>query len=96
MRLLLDIGVAVLSLVPMILAFYVPALTGTAIWREGGPGYRVQAGLCFFVGFGLLLFLYLVFTSSSALQVLGTLGLSAVQMSVALLLAWLTVYKLAD
>ena len=92
----LDILVVVLRLVPMILAFYVPALIGTAIWREGGPGYKVQAGLWFAVGFTFIGFLYVIFTSSSAAQVLTTLGLSVVQIFAALLLARLTVYRLAD
>ncbi len=93
---LLDIGVVLLQLVPMILAFYVPALIGTVIWRERGPGYRVQAGLWFAVGFGLIIFLYVIFTSSSAPQVALTLGLSVVQIAAALILARLTVYKIAD
>lgn len=93
---LLDIGVVLLQLVPMILAFYVPALVGTVIWRERGPAYRVQAGLWFAVGFGLIIFLYVIFTSSSAPQVATTLGLSVVQISAALILARLTVYKIAD
>ncbi len=85
-----------LRLVPMILAFYVPALIGTAIWSEGGPGHKVQAGLWFAVGFTFIGFLYVIFTSSSAAQVLLTLGLSVVQISAALVLARLTVYRLAD
>lgn len=93
---LLDIGVVLLRLVPMILAFYIPALIGTVIWRERGPGYKVQSGLWFAAGFGLLIFLYVVFTSSSAPQVAATLGLSVVQIAAALVLARLTVDKLAD
>lgn len=96
MEVLLDIGVVVLRLVPMILAFYIPALIGTVIWREGDPGYKVQSGLWFAVGFGFLVFVYVVFTSSSAPQVATTLGLSVVQIAAALILARLTVYKLAD
>ena len=93
---ILDVAVVLLRLVPMILAFYIPALIGTVIWRERGPGYKVQAGLWFVVGFGLMVFLYVIFTSSSAPQVAATLGLSVVQIAVALILARLTVYKLAD
>lgn len=93
---LLDIGVVLLRLVPMILAFYIPALIGTVIWRERGPGYKVQSGLWFAVGFGFLIFLYVIFTSSSAPQVAATLGLSMVQIAAALVLARLTVDKLAD
>ena len=88
--------VFVLRLVPMILAFYIPALVGTVIWRERDAGYRVQAFLWYFVGFGLVTFLYLVFTSSSAAQIAATLGLSVVQITAALVLARLTVYRLAD
>ena len=92
----LDIGVVLLRLVPMILAFYIPALIGTVIWRERGPGYKFQSGLWFAVGFGFLIFLYVIFTSSSAPQVAATLGLSVVQVAAALILARLTVDKLAD
>lgn len=92
----LDVTVFVLRLVPMVLAFYIPAMIGTIIWRERDAGYRVQAFLWFAVGFGLLTLLYVVFTSSSAPQVAATLGISAVQILIALVLARLTVYKLAD
>ncbi len=85
-----------LRLVPMTLAFFVPALIGTVIWRERDAGYRVQALLWFAVGFGLLTFVYVVFTSTSASQVAATLGLAVVQILAALVLARLTVYKLAD
>ncbi len=94
---LLDIGVVLLRLVPMILAFYVPALIGTVIWKERGPGYKLQAGLWFAGGFGLIIFLYVVvFASSSTPQVAATLGLSLVQIAAALTLARITAYKLAD
>jgi uncharacterized membrane protein len=93
---LLDVVVVVLRLVPMTLAFFVPALIGTVIWRERDAGYRVQAFLWFAVGFGLLTILYIIFTSTSAPQVAATLGLSVVQITAALILARLTVYKLAD
>ena len=93
MEAVLDIVVVLLRLVPMILAFYIPALIGTVIWRERDAGYRVQAFLWFFVGFSLVTFLYVLFTSSSAPQVAATLGLSAVQIAAALGLAPLTVYK---
>ena len=92
----LDVVVVVLRLVPMILAFYIPALIGTVIWRERDAGYRVQALLWFAVGFGLLTVVYIVFTSTTAPQVATTLGLSVVQILAALVLARLTVYKLAD
>ena len=93
---LLNTVVFVLRLVPMILAFYIPALIGTVIWRERDAGYRVQAFLWYFVGFGLVTFLYVLFTSSSVPQVATTLGLSVVQIAAALVLARLTVYRLAD
>jgi 2-methylcitrate dehydratase PrpD len=92
----LDIVVFLLRLVPMILAFYVPALIGTAIWRERDAGYRVQAFLWFVVGFSLVTFLHVLFTSSTASQVATILGLSVVQIVAALFLARLTVYRLAD
>ena len=92
----LDIVVVLLRLVPMVLAFYIPALIGTVIWRERDAGYRVQAFLWYLVGFGLVTFLYVLFTSSSAPQVATTLGLSVVQIAAALVLARLTVYRLAD
>ena len=92
----LDVVVVVLRLVPMILAFYIPALIGTVIWRERDAGYRVQALLWFAVGFGLLTVVYIIFTSTTAPQVATTLGLSVVQILAALVLARLTVYRLAD
>ncbi|MDP8901717.1 MAG: hypothetical protein M3N33_11375 [Actinomycetota bacterium] len=92
----LDVVVVVLRLVPMTLAFFVPALIGTVIWRERDAGHRVQALLWFAVGFGLLTVVYIVFTSTTASQVATTLGLSVVQILAALILARLTVYKLAD
>ena len=91
-----DVVVVILRLVPMILAFYIPALIGTVIWRERDAGYRVQALLWFAVGFGLLTVVYIVFTSTTAPQIATTLGLSVVQILAALVLARLTVYKLAD
>jgi len=92
----LDVVVVVLRLVPMILAFFLPAMIGTVIWRERDAGYRVQALLWFAVGFGLLTVVYVVFTSTTAPQVATTLGLSVVQILAALILARLVVYKLAD
>ena len=96
MKDVLDVVVVFLRLVPMTLAFFVPALIGTVIWRERDAGYRIQALLWFAVGFGLLTVVYIVFTSSSAPQVAATLGLAVVQILAALVLARLTVYKLAD
>jgi hypothetical protein len=92
----LRVGVEVLRLVPLILAFYVPALLGVAIWKERGPGYRPKAALSFVLGFGAIVAVQLLFRNVSALQVAATVGLSLVLIAVALALAALTVYKLAD
>ncbi len=89
-------GVEVLRLVPLILAFYVPALIGMAILKERGESYRVKAALVFLAGFGGIVALQLLARSTSALQVAGTVGLSLVQIALALFFAALTVYKLAD
>ncbi len=96
METLLKIAVEVLRLVPLILAFYIPALLGVVIWKERGAGYRMKAILTFALGFGAIIGVHLLFRSTSALQVLATTGLSLVQVAVALLLAAFTVYKLAD
>ena len=93
---LLDIVVGFLRLVPLILAFYIPALIGIAIWSEGGERYRIKALLWFAIGFGLIIALHVVFTGASAQQVAALLALSLVQVGAALGLAALTVYKLAD
>jgi hypothetical protein len=93
---LIGFGVEVLRLVPLILAFYVPALMGVAILKEGGESYRVKATLVFLIGFGGIIILQLVFRSVSSLQAVQTIGLSLVQIAAALFFAALTVYKLAD
>jgi hypothetical protein len=92
----LKVGVEVLRLVPVILALYIPALMGVAIWSERGEGYRAKALLTFALGFGAIVAVQLVFRSVSAAQVAATIGLSLVQIAAALALAALTVYKLAD
>ena len=92
----MKIGVEVLQLVPLILAFYVPALLGVAVWSERGEGYRVKALLMFALGFGAIIAVQLLVRSVSAVQVAATIGLSLVQVAAALALAVLTVYKLAD
>ena len=92
----LDVLVVLLRLVPMTLLFFVPAMIGTVIWRERDAGYRLQALLWFGVGFALLTFVHIVFTSTSAPQVAATVGLSAVEILAALVLARLTVYRLSD
>ncbi len=96
METLLQVVVAVLGLLPVILAFYVPALLGVVVWSERGPGYRAKSLLTLALGFGAILAVLLLFRSVSAPQVLATVALSLVQISVALALAALTVYKLAD
>lgn len=92
----INIAVEVLRLVPLILAFYIPALMGVAILSERGEAYGLKAGLVFAIGFGGIIAVQLLLRSSSALQVAATLGLSLLQIAVALVLAALTVYKLAD
>ena len=96
METLLKIAVELLRLVPLILALYVPALLGVVIWKERGGGYKVKAILTFALGFGAIIGVQLLFRSGSALQVAVTMGLSLVQVAVALLLARFTVYRLAD
>ena len=89
-------GIEVLRLVPLILAFYVPALMGVAILKERGESYKIKAALVFLLGFGGIVGLQLLLRSASALQATQTIGLSLVQIAAALLFAALTVYKLAD
>ena len=96
MDILLDIGVGILHLIPLILVLYVPALLGMATWRERGAGYRVKALLWFGIGFGLIVVVHIMIRSVSALQVAEVIGLSLVQVAIALGLARLTVYRLAD
>jgi hypothetical protein len=96
METFIGLGVELLRIVPLILAFYVPALVGLVLVKERGEGYKIKAALVFFVGFGGLVALQLLLRSVSALQVTQTLALSLVQISAALLFAFLTVYKLAD
>lgn len=96
MDVLIGFGVEVLRLVPLILAFYVPALIGMVLLKERGEGYKSKAALIFAVGFGGLVILQLLLRSASALQVAQTMVLSLIQVAVALLFAALTVYKLAD
>ena len=93
METMLDAGVGILRLIPLILAFYVPALFGMATWSEGD---RTKAILWFAIGFGAIVAAQILFSSVSALQVAGIVGLSLVQIAAALSLAALTVYKLAD
>ena len=89
-------GVEVLRLVPLILAFYVPALIGVVLLKGCGEGYRIKAVLVFAIGFGGIVAAQLLLRSVSTLQAAQTVMISLVQIAVALLFAVLTVYKLAD
>jgi hypothetical protein len=93
---LLDIGVGILRLMPLILLLYVPALLGTATWRERGAGYRIKALLWFVIGLGAIVAVHVMMRSVSAVQIAEVVGLSLVQVAIALGLARLTVYRLAD
>jgi hypothetical protein len=93
MEAMLDIGVGILRLIPLILAFYVPALFGMATWSEGDT---TKAILWFAIGFGAIVAVQILFSSVSAVQMAGVIALSLVQIAAALSLAALTVYKLAD
>ena len=92
----IGLGVEVLRLVPLILAFYVPALMGVVLLKERGEGYRSKAALVFAIGFGGIVAAQLLLRSLSAFQVAQTVVISVVQIAAALLFAALTVYKLAD
>lgn len=96
MEILLNVGVGILRSIPLILVLYIPALLGMATWRERGPGYKVRTLLWFGIGFGLIVTVHIMIRSVSVLQVLEVIGLSLVQVAVALGLARLTVYRLAD
>lgn len=93
---LLDISVGILRLVPLVLILYIPALLGMATWRERGEGYRIKALLWFLVGFGAIVVVHVLMRSVSAVQIAEVVGLSLLQIVVALALARLTVYRLAD
>ncbi len=85
-----------MRLVPLILAFYVPALIGVALLKERGEGYKVKAVLVFVAGFGSIVAVQLLLRSASTLQAAQTVALSLLQIAAALFFAALTVYKLAD
>ena len=93
---LISVAVEILRLVPLILAFFIPALLGMAILKERGEGYKAKAAMMFLIGFGGIVGLQLFFRSVSAFHVLSTLGVSLLQIAVALLIAAFLVYKLAD
>ncbi len=96
METFIGFGVEVLRLVPLILAFYVPALIGMVLLKERGESYRIKAALVFAVGFGVIVAAQLLLRSVSALQMAQIVAISIVQIAAALLFAALTVYKLAD
>jgi hypothetical protein len=96
MSIFVGFGAEILRLVPLVLAFYIPALMGLAVLKEHGESYRIKSALILVVGFGGITALQLLLRSVSPLQVLQTVGLSLVQIAFALLFAALTVYKLAD
>ena len=93
---LLDIGVGTLHLIPFILLLYIPALLGMATWSERGESYRIKAILWFAIGFGTIVAVHIMMRSGSVVQVAEVIGLSLVQVAIAVLLARLTVYRLAD
>ena len=83
-------------MIPLILVLYIPALLGMATWSERGDGYRIKAILWFAIGFGAIVAVHIMMRSVSAVQVAEVIGLSLVQVAIALVLARLTVYQLAD
>ena len=93
METILDMGVVILRLIPLILAFFIPALFGMATWSEGS---RTRAILWFAIGFGAIVAVQILFSGASAVQMFWIVALSVVQIAAALGLAALTVYKLAD
>jgi hypothetical protein len=96
MHTFISFGVEILRLVPLILAFYVPALLGVALLKERGEGYKVKAILVFVTGLGGIVAVQLLLRSASTLQAAQTVALSLLQIAAALFFAALTVYKLAD
>ena len=93
---MISVAVEVLRLVPLILAFFIPALVGMALLKERGEGYKVKVTLVFLVGFGSIIGIQLLIRNVSTLQMLATIGVSLTQVAAALLIAAFTVYKLAD
>lgn len=96
MDIFLNIAVELMRLIPLILLFYIPAMIGTVIWRERSEAYQTKAGIWYALGFGGILAIHLIFRSVSAIQIAETLAISLVQIAAALMLAFFTVYKLAD
>lgn len=96
MSIVLEVLINILRLVPLIMIFFIPSLFGMATLRERGESYKVKAGLWFGIGLFGVLTVELVLRSVSFVQVASTVGTSVLQFAVALGLAALTVYKLAD
>ncbi len=96
MQTLVNLGVEVLRMVPLILAFYIPALLGTVMLKERPEAYRIKAALWFVCGFGGITAVRLLLRGVSVLQLVHTIGLSLVQIAAALAHAAFTVYRLAD
>ncbi len=85
-----------MRLIPLVMVFYIPALLGTATWRERGRAYKVKALLWFVIGFGLVVGIHLLLRSATTAQVLEVIVISIAQIAAALALAAFTVYRLAD
>lgn len=96
METFIGFAVEVLRLIPLTLAFYVPALMGLVLVKERGKSYRFKAALVFVIGFGGIVATQLLLRSASVLQAAQIITISVVQIAAALLLAALTAYKLAD
>lgn len=93
---LINVGVEVLRLIPLVLLFYIPALMGIVLWKERNHGYKAKAALMFLLGFGSIIGIHVLFRHASVEQVAQVIVLSLVQATLALLFAVFTVYKLAD
>ena len=96
MELLVNTLVQVLRIVPLVLAFYIPALMMVVILRERGEAYQLKAILALAIGCGVIIAIHFMLLDPSALQVLETLLISLVQIAAALALAFFTVYRLSD
>ena len=92
---MLRIAGGVFGLVPLIIVFYIPALFGTVIWRERTRGYKVKAALWLVIGCGLVL-LFRLMLDTTVVQDVETVAVSLLQIAIALVLAFFTVYRLAD
>ena len=96
MTTLINVGADILRLIPLVMVFYIPALLGTATWKEHGKAYKVKAALWFVLGFGLVVGIHLLLRSATTTQVLEVIAFSIIQIAMALALAAFTVYRLAD